>query len=351
MPFIKILLLVNTIILFMNNPVSASRNYEALLQMPKIELHLHLEGAIPYDALWELVKKYNGTNEVKNIEELKKKFRYTDFPHFIETWIWKNRFLSEYEDFTFIAGKVAEDLITQNIIYAEVFYSPPDFHHKKLNAQKITEAVAKGLKPFGEKVKVNLVADMVRDFGAERAMKTLSEINEVKELGVIGIGIGGSEHQFPPGIFKNVFAKARELGFKTSAHAGEAAGPESIWGALKELKVDRIGHGTRAIEDEKLVDYLIENKIPVELCPLSNVRTGAAESFEKHPLKQYYDQGMIVFLNTDDPKMFNNTLAEEYYYFIGKMGYTMDDVKVLMNNAIDSAWCSDEEKKQLRMKN
>jgi adenosine deaminase len=327
---------------------SSARNYDALMQIPKIELHLHLEGAIPYEALWELVKKYDGINEVKTIEELKQKFQYTDFPHFIETWIWKNKFLCEYEDFTFIAGKVAEDLISQNIIYAEVFYSPPDFHHKKLVPQKITEAVAKGLRPFEDRVKIKLVADMVRDFGEERAMRTLLEINEVKELGVVGIGIGGSEHQFPPEIFKDVYKKARELGFKTSAHAGEAAGPESIWGAIHDLKVDRIGHGTRAVEDEKLVEYIIENKIPVELCPLSNVRTGVVKSFEKHPLKQYYDKAMIVFLNTDDPKMFNNTLTEEYYFFIEKMGYSLDDVKKLLNNAVDSAWCSEEEKRQLR---
>ncbi|RPI16905.1 MAG: adenosine deaminase [Ignavibacteriae bacterium] len=324
--------------------------FDIINQMPKIELHLHLEGAIPYEALWELVKKYDGTNQVKSIDELKQKFQYTDFPHFIETWVWKNRFLCEYEDFTFIAGKVAEDLVSQNIIYAEAFYSPPDFFYKKLDTRKITEAITKGLKPYEDRIKINLVADMVRDFGAERAMKTLYEINEVKDMGVIGIGIGGSEHQFPPEIFKDVYDKARKLGFKTSAHAGEAAGPASIWGALMELKADRIGHGTRAFEDEKLVEYLIENNIPVELCPISNVRTGVVESFEKHPLKQYYDRGMVVFLNTDDPKMFNNTLAEEYLYFIEKMGYTIEDVKVLLNNAINSSWCSEEEKMQLRMK-
>jgi adenosine deaminase len=317
-----------------------------LEQIPKVELHLHLEGAIPYDALWELIKKYNGTNEIKSIDELKQRFQYKDFTHFIETWVWKNRFLREYEDFTFIAGEVAEDLANQNIIYAEIFYSPPDYYHRNLTPQKITEAIAKGIKPFEDKVKINLVADLVRDFGAEKAMKTLLDINEVRHIGVAGVGIGGSEQHFPPKLFKNVFKKARTLGFKTSAHAGEASGSESVWGALIELETDRIGHGTRAIEDEILIDYLLNTQIPIELCPISNVRTGVVESIENHPVKEYYKRGLKVFLNTDDPKMFNNTLAEEYFHFL-KLGHKLNDVKKMLLNAVDSAWCSVDEKKKM----
>lgn len=319
-----------------------------LERMPKVELHLHLEGAIPLDALWELVKKYNGTGGVKSIEELKKKFQYTDFSHFIETWIWKNGFIREYEDFIFIASEVARDLDRQNIKYVEMFYSPPDFKRQGLDSRKITESIVKGFNNVNGKTKINLVADLVRDFGAENAMRTLTEINEVKNIGVVGITIGGSEYAFPPEMFEPVFDKARELGFKTSAHAGEAAGSESIWGALKVLKVDRIGHGTRAFEDEKLMDYLKKNEVPMEMCPLSNVRTSVVKTIEEHPVKDYYRKGLKVFLNTDDPKMFNNTLSEEYFMFVDKMCFGLEDVKVLMNNAIDSAWCNQNDKKDLR---
>jgi adenosine deaminase len=319
-----------------------------LERMPKIELHLHLEGAIPLEALWELIIKYNGTGEVTSIEELKKKFQYSDFPHFIETWIWKNGFIREYEDFTFIASEVARDLEKQNIRYAEMFYSPPDFKRQNLDSRKLTESIVKGFTNVKGNTKINLVIDLVRDFGAQNAMRTLLEINEVKEMGVLGITIGGSEHSFPPDLFKDVFEKARELGFKTSAHAGEAAGSESIWGAVKVLKVDRIGHGTRAFEDKKLIDYLKEKQIPLEMCPLSNVRTAVVKSIEEHPVKDYYRKGLIVFLNTDDPKMFNNSLREEYVMFVDKMCFGLDDVKVLMNNAINSAWCNENDKKALR---
>jgi len=318
--------------------------------MPKVELHIHLEGSIPLEALWELVKKYKGTSEVKNIEELHKKFKYIDFPHFIQTWIWKNRFINEYDDFTLIASEFAKDLERQNIIYSEAFYSPPDFARRGLEPQKITEAIIKGFKSSGSKTKINLVADMVRDFGPEKGMRTLHQINEVKDMGVVGIGIGGSEHEFPPGTFKDVFEKARSFGFRTSAHAGEAAGSESIWGAVKELKVDRIGHGTRAFEDEKLIDYLKINKIPVEMCPLSNVRTGVVKSIEEHPVKDFYRKGLVVFLNTDDPKMFNNTLSEEYEAFVDKMGFQLSDVKTLMDNAVSSSWIGVDEKQNLQQR-
>jgi adenosine deaminase len=317
-------------------------------KMPKVELHLHLEGAIPLEALWQLIEKYEDLNEVKSLDELKTRFIYKDFPHFIETWIWKNRFIRDYEDFTFIAQEVAKDLKQQDIIYAEIFYSPSDHKSKNLDPQKITEAITVGLNQLKNGTEINLIADLVRDFGPENGMRVLNELNEMKNPKIVGIGIGGSEQHFPPELFKDVYAAARSMGFRTSAHAGEAAGSKSIWGALKDLKAERIGHGTRAYEDAALVKYLVENQVPVELCPLSNVRTGVVKSFEEHPVKDYYKKGMKVFLNTDDPKMFNNTLAEEYALFLSKFDFDLNDAKILILNAIDSAWCSFEQKESLK---
>ncbi|MCI0449014.1 MAG: adenosine deaminase [Chlorobi bacterium] len=316
--------------------------------MPKVELHLHLEGAIPLEAMWNLAEKYSGTSEVISLKELKAKFNYVDFPHFIKIWIWKNKFIREYEDFTFIAGEVAKDLIRQNIKYAEIFYSPADHKSKNLNSQKISEAVFNGIKLFEKEIEINLIADLVRDFGPENGMVTLSELNEVKHMKVVGIGIGGSEQHFPPEAFKKVYSRARDLNFRTSAHAGEAAGSESIWGVINELNTERIGHGTRAYEDENLIEYLAEKKIPIEMCPISNVKTGVVKSIEEHPVKDYYKRGLKVFLNTDDPMMFNNSLAEEYALFIEKLGFDLSDVKKLMLNATDSAWCSESKKEKLR---
>jgi adenosine deaminase len=315
-------------------------------RLPKVELHLHLEGTIPYDALWKLVQKYGGDASVSSKEMLKRRFEYRDFPHFIETWVWKNQFLREYEDFTFIAAAVARDLVTQNVRYAEVFYSPPDFVRHGLKTQRLTEAIRKGLEAV-EGIEVALVADLVRDFGPERAAVTLAEVKEVQQLGVVGVGIGGSEQEFPPEAFEAVFARARKLGFRTSAHAGEAAGPESVWGAIRSLKVNRIGHGTRAEEDPKLVEYLVKHGIPLEMCPMSNVRTGVVESYEKHPVRRYFERGVALSINTDDPKMFDTSLAQEYVLLVEKQGFTLAEIKELILGSIEMSWMSEDKKRQM----
>jgi adenosine deaminase len=315
-------------------------------QLPKVELHVHLEGAIPHDALWALVQKYGGDPAVPNLEALSHKFEYRDFPHFIETWIWKNQFLREYEDFTFIAEAVARDLARQNIRYVEAFYSTPDFTQYGLQTQKLTEAIRAGLARVSN-IEVALVADLVRDFGPDKAAITLAEVNEVKSLGVVGIGIGGSEQYYPPEPFKKVYEEARRLGFHTSAHAGEVAGAESIWGAIRHLHVERIGHGTRAVEDERLLDYLAEEGIPLEMCPLSNVRTGVVNSIEEHPVRRYFEYGLMMSINTDDPQMFGNSLAEEYQLLVEKLGFEPDEIRFLILQGIQAAWLSPEKKQQL----
>ncbi len=323
---------------------STSTWYE---RVPKVELHLHLEGAIPHDALWQLIRKYGGDPAVPNIEAFRQKFQYRDFPHFIETWVWKNRFLREYDDFTFFAEAVAKNLARQNVRYTEMFYSPSDFFKHGLELQKLTEAIRTGLSRV-KQVETALILDFCRDNGPENAARNLAAVKEVKQLGVIGIGIGGSEQNYPPEPFAGVYEKARQLGFHTGAHAGEAAGPESIWGAIRSLKVERIGHGTRAIEDETLMRYLAEKQIPLECCPLSNVRTGVVKSIEAHPVKKFFEAGLLVTVNTDDPAMFGNSLAQEYQMLEERLGFSRDEVRKVILNGIKAAWLSDDRKKKLQ---
>ena len=230
-------------------------------RVPKVELHLHLEGAIPLDTLWALVQKYGGDPTLPDVDALKRRFAYRDFPHFIETWIWKNQFLREYEDFTFFAEAFARDLARQNIRYAEVFFSPLDFARYGLKVQGLAAAIRKGLARVPG-TEIQLIIDFGRDWGPAKAAVALAEIAEVRDQGVIGIGIGGSEQKFPPEPFQQVYEAARRFGFHTTAHAGEAAGAESVWGAIRALQVERIGHGARAGEDARLLDTLAESANP-----------------------------------------------------------------------------------------
>ena len=172
-------------------------------------------------------------------------------------------------------------------------------------------------------------------------------MSDVRDQGVVGIGIGGSERQFPPEQFADVFEAARKLGFRTSAHAGEAAGAESVWGAIRALRVDRIGHATRAIEDPTLVEYLAESRLPLELNPISNVRTRVVESIADHPAKRYLERDMLVCVNTDDPKMFHNTLADEFLQLRAHLGMSRDDVRKLILNGIEASWLSVDRKLEM----
>ena len=319
-----------------------------LAGLPKAELHLHLEGAIPVPALFELVRAAGGDPAVPTVEALRARLVYPDFPAFIDAWLWKNGFLRTYGDFAFIAEAVAADLARQNIGYAELFFSPSRFAQHGLEPAGLAAAIRSGFERVPE-VTLYLIADLVRDHGPERAAVTLAEVVEVAdEAGILGIGIGGSEHLYPPEPFAPVYEAAREAGLRTSAHAGEAAGAASVRGAVEALRVDRIGHALRAEEDEAVVDLLAETGVVLELCPLSNLATGVIERIEDHPVRRYWERGLNITVNTDDPGMFHNSLAGEYAVLMDIFGFSRAEIRRLAAASLEGAWCGPEEKARLR---
>ncbi len=318
-----------------------------LQALPKVELHLHLEGAIPLPALWRLIEKYGGEPGLHSQADLRQRLTYKDFPDFIAAWIWKNGFIRSYEDFTFIAEAMARDLAQQNIRYAEVFFSPTRFLDQGLQPQGLAHAIRKGLDRVPE-TEVWLIADLVRDHGPQQARGTLAEVREVLHCGIIGIGIGGSEHLYPPEPFAPVYEAARRLGLHTSAHAGEAAGPESIRGAVEALAVDRIGHGIAARQDASVMDLLAERQIPLELCPLSNVATGSIAAIGEHPVREFWQAGLMLTVNTDDPGMFHNSMVGEFTVLHDVFGFDRDEIRRLILNGVDASWQPADRKIALR---
>ncbi|TAL34049.1 MAG: adenosine deaminase [Spirochaetes bacterium] len=315
-------------------------------RVPKIELHVHLEGAIPAGTMWSLINKYGGDPSVGSLDDLRRRFVYRDFAGFIDTWTWKNGFLREYEDFTLIAADVARAFASQNIRYAEMFVSPSLFRKSGLRPQEIIHAIHRGLRQAND-VRIQLVVDLVRDYGPEREITTLYEINEVKHLGILGIGIGGSEHEYPPEPFSGLYERARKLGFRTDVHAGEAAGPGSVWGAIRSLHPDRIGHATSAARDPALLRHCAEHAIALELCPLSNVRTGAVGSHREYPLLVFMEYGTHFSINTDDPAMFGNLLADEYRMIEQSFGISRRGICDIILNSVRTAWMDEAEQKEL----
>lgn len=313
---------------------------------PKVELHLHLEGAIPLETLWLLIEEWGGDPTVPNPDALRRRFEYTDFTDFIDTWSWVIGYLRTYDDFTFLAESVATGLARQGIVYAEASFSPTDFARHGLTPQGLAIAIRAGIDRVPD-ANIVLNCDLVRDSGPERAARTLDAILEVAQpAGIRGITIGGSEHLFPARLFTGVYRAAANAGLHLTAHAGEAAGPESVRSALDDLGVARIGHGVRSVEDEELLDRLVAEQVPLEVCPASNVATGVAPDWENHPLWILLDRGANVTISTDDPTYFHTSLADEFRRIATRLGGDgrMHD---LTRRAIAASWLTPPEQQEL----
>lgn len=319
-------------------------------KMPKTELHLHLEGAIPLETLYELIQISSGDQSIQSIEDLEKKLTYTDFAHFIEVWTWMTSFIKEEKNFEEIAYQVLRNLSEQNVKYVEAFYSPGDYWRQGLSVQKITEYMIKGKKrayqDFG--ICSELIVDLIRNHGPDVGIQRLEEVTPFLGKGVIGIGLGGSEQKFPADPFAHVYKEARRRGFRLTAHAGEAVGPDSIWAALRKLRCERIGHGVRAKEDPQLISLLKEWQIPLEICVISNVKTKVCQSVESHPIKQYYEDGLMVTVNSDDPSMFNTSITQEYQEIAQKLNFMVNDIRQLTMNGIEASFMSEKEKEAMK---
>ncbi len=318
-----------------------------LRKLPKTEIHVHLEGSIPLDTLWRIMQKHGGDPEVRDPGALRERFRFRDFPHFIRTWVWKTGFLREYDDFTLIGEAVAREFARQNITYAEAFFTPLDHEGRGLEPGRLVQALRAGLSRVSE-VEVRLIADLGRDFGPQRGGRLLEQLGEIGTGEILGIGLGGSEQSFPAEPFADVYERARELGFRTTAHAGEAAGAGSVRAAVEVLRAERIGHGTRAVEDPAVVDLLARRKVPVECCPISNVRTAVIRRVEDHPLRTFLERGIVVSVNTDDPAMFETSMEEELLALRTRLGFSREDVVRLLAGGIDSTWAPAPRKLRMR---
>ncbi len=325
---------------------------QIITEMPKTELHLHLEGSIPVETLYQLIQNRGGDPSITSLKDLENKLTYTNFSQFIEIWYWKNTFIQEERDFEEIAYQALRNLSKQNVQYLEAFYSPGDFKRQELEVKKITDFIIRGMqrayRDYG--IKCELIVDLVRDHGPEVGMQRLDELTPYLGKGVIGVGLGGSEQLFPADPYSHVYEEDKHRGFRLTAHAREVEGPASIWAAIRKLGSERIGHGARAHEDPQLVTFLKEQQIPLELCVVSNIKTKVFKSVESHPIKQYYDNGLLVTVNSDDPEMFNTSITQEYLVLAQTLNFQLNDIKQLTMNGIEASFMSENDKISLKTK-
>lgn len=309
-------------------------------RMPKVELHLHLEGAVAPRTFLALSRRNGITLPVRTEQELADLFHYHDFHAFLGTFMALAATIVRGEDFELLAFELGMELAAQHVIYAEVMISPMQHVRRGVDLREALAGAAAGFARAAQHggPRVGLVLDYGRQYGAAAAWPILETAIACRSLGVVGWSIGGNEIDHPPEEFIELFAAARAAGLGVMAHAGEVVGPASVWGAIDVLEVSRVGHGIRSIDDPELLATLATRGIVLDVCPSSNVRTKAATSWLDHPLRQLYDAGVPVTINSDDPTFFETTITEEFRRAARYLGFTATDFCAMTRTAAQAAF-------------
>jgi len=322
---------------------------EIAKRMPKIELHIHLEGSIQPGTLIKLARRNQIRLPAEDETSLTEIYRFSNFNKFLQTYLLITSCLRSQDDYQLIAYEYGCECARQNIRYAEVTFTiKTNMSITGLSWQEILKGLNAGReqahKDFG--VWWQWIFDIVRNV-PDTQETVLNIALAAREMGVIALGLGGSEDGFPPELFIDTFNHAKEMHLHRVPHAGEIAGPQSVWSALKLLDAERIGHGVRSIEDPELIEYLRINSIPLEICPTSNICLKVYPDYAHHPLRKLWDAGVFLTINSDDPPMFNTNLSNEYKVLVNEFGFSQSELEQISLNAIQASFLSQGEKQKL----
>ena len=303
---------------------------------------MHLEGSVDPATLLELRKQHGRKGTRAEMEQL---YRYKDFDGFLMAFKAVTEDLQTPQDYELITYHLIEKLKAENTLHAEVYISVGVNLWRRQDFAAVFEGIElgrqRGERDFG--VSLLWIFDAVRQFLPEKAQQVAELAVRYKDRNVVGFGIGGDELKAAPELFRDVYAYAADNGLRLTAHAGETGAPGSIWGALN-IRAERIGHGLTAWQDPELVDELSKRQVPVEVCLTSNLRTGVCSSISEHPVRNYFDQGVMVTLNTDDPAMFSTSLCQEYQLAQDTFGFTDEHLRELARNSFEASFLPPEKK-------
>ncbi|MER5636396.1 adenosine deaminase [Kitasatospora sp. NPDC002227] len=326
----------------MTGSVSGARGIEAFIAgMPKAELHVHHVGSASPRVVAELAARHEGRTKVPaDPAALAEYFTFTDFAHFIEVYLSVVDLIRDAEDVRSLTYGVAEDMARQQIRYAELTITPYSSVSRGIPDVAFMEAIEDARVAAEKELGVVLrwCFDIPGEAGLAAAEETARLAVDLAPEGLVSFGLGGPEIGVPRPQFKPYFDRARAAGLHSVPHAGESTGPETVWDALRLLGAERIGHGTQSVKDPALVDHLGEHRIPLEVCPTSNLATRVVERIEEHPIRQMVDAGLVVTINSDDPPMFGTDLNTEYAVAAGLLGLDESGVAALARNAVEASF-------------
>jgi adenosine deaminase len=325
-----------------------SRQMEAFIHgIPKAELHIHIEGTLEPELMFEFAAKNGCSLSFESVADIGRAYNFRDLQSFLDLYYQGAQVLLDEDDFYRLTWAYLLKAADQNVRHTEIFFDPQTHTERGIKFETVIQGIQRALRDAESQLALSskLILCFLRHLSVADAMKTLEEALEFKDW-ITAVGLDSSELRFPPEKFAPVFDRARQEGFKTVAHAGEEGPAEYIWQALSLLKVERIDHGIRCVEDAALVKYLVQQQIPLTVCPLSNIKLGVFDHMSQHNLIQMLKLGLCVTVNSDDPAYFGGYIEENFRALYEALGIDSQDIYKLARNAFRASFLDPAKKKQ-----
>ena len=326
---------------------------EKLMEIPKIELHCHLDGSVRVETMYELLLEQGEINPME-MEQFEQMVRVKDdcksLKEYLEKFKYPLKIMQRKEYLERITYELLEDLSLQNVKYVEIRFAPFLHMEEGLTFDEVVESVLRGMGKGQEEFGIlsNVILICMRHEGVENSIEIVEQGEKYLGKGVVAVDLAGNEADFPPEIHQKAFQLAFEKGYNITVHAGETGIEENIVKSIELLHADRIGHGIAAIKDPDIMELIKDRGVSVEMCPISNLQTKAIKTIEEYPIRDFFDKGLYITVNTDNITVSNTSLQREYQLLMDKLGFSMDEIYTLIDNSIKAAFLSEEEKNRLR---
>ncbi len=313
--------------------------------IPKAELHLHIEGTFEPELMFAIAKRNNIAIKYSSVEELKHAYNFNNLQEFLDIYYEGAAVLIHEQDFFDMTWAYLEKVSKQNLVHAEIFFDPQTHTDRGIKFSTVINGIHKALEKAERELGISskLIMCFIRHLNEEAAMKTLQEAIPFKQW-IFAVGLDSSEQGHPPSKFKNVFEKAISEGFLTVAHAGEEGPAEYVWEALNILKISRIDHGNRSLDDEKLISEIVDRKMALTLCPLSNLKLKVVKDLKDHPLRKMLSRDMLVTINSDDPSYFGGYINDNYHEIAKALNLTKKEIAHLAKNSFAASFLAEDKK-------
>lgn len=327
--------------------MESSELKEIIQGIPKAELHLHIEGSFEPELMFEIAKRNNIDLAYDSIESIKKAYKFNNLQEFLDIYYTGAQVLIHEQDFFDLTWAYLTKVHSQNVVHVEIFFDPQTHTDRGVGFDVVINGIHKALEKGKQELNISykLIMSYLRHLSEEAAFSTLESSLPFKDW-IDGVGLDSSEMGNPPSKFVNVFKASANHGYQLVAHAGEEGPSDYIWEALDLLKVVRIDHGNRCLDDEALVDRLLEQNIPLTLCPLSNVELKVIQKMEDHPVRKMLDKGILATIHSDDPAYFGGYMNENYYETAKALNLDKNQLMQLAINGFEASWLSAEAKEK-----